>query len=181
MFRTRVVATGPELIREGVRSLEGVLREAIDSARSEIQILAYTVTPSALPLLQRLRQAVRRGVRVTLVLNNPDELDGTVRDFLSQLQGEQPDRVRVLGFGEPDRALHAKVVVVDRSRALVGSANLTGGGMVRNYEVGILVEGEPASMIARMVDRVTMLASGYARRKSSSRNPRISPTPEAAS
>jgi phosphatidylserine/phosphatidylglycerophosphate/cardiolipin synthase-like enzyme len=159
MFRVRIVATGPELIREDVRSLEVVLQEIIDSARKEIQILAYAVTSSAMPVLQGLERAARRGVKVTLVLNNPEELEEGVRNFLSCLSREYPGHVKVLGFGGTDRALHAKAVVADRSVALVGSANLTGGGMIRNYEVGVVVEGEPASAIARVVDRVVLQAS----------------------
>lgn len=37
--------------------------------------------------------------------------------------------------------MHAKVLVVDRRVALVGSANLTGYGLERNLECGLLVRG----------------------------------------
>lgn len=37
--------------------------------------------------------------------------------------------------------MHAKVQVVDRRTALVGSANLTGYGLERNLECGLLVTG----------------------------------------
>jgi cardiolipin synthase len=37
--------------------------------------------------------------------------------------------------------MHAKVLVVDRQTALVGSANLTGYGLERNLEAGILIRG----------------------------------------
>jgi phosphatidylserine/phosphatidylglycerophosphate/cardiolipin synthase-like enzyme len=39
--------------------------------------------------------------------------------------------------------MHAKVLVVDRSVALVGSANLTGYGLERNLECGLLIRGGP--------------------------------------
>ena len=40
-------------------------------------------------------------------------------------------------------ALHAKILVVDRRLALVGSANFTGRGMESNLECGILIRGGP--------------------------------------
>lgn len=37
--------------------------------------------------------------------------------------------------------MHAKILVVDRKSALVGSANLTGYGVERNLECSLLVRG----------------------------------------
>jgi len=39
--------------------------------------------------------------------------------------------------------MHAKVLVIDDRLALVGSANLTGAGLERNLECGVLVRGGP--------------------------------------
>lgn len=38
-------------------------------------------------------------------------------------------------------AMHAKLLIVDRRTALVGSANLTSHGLERNLECGLLVRG----------------------------------------
>jgi len=40
--------------------------------------------------------------------------------------------------------LHAKVFVADKTMALVTSANLTNGGLWKNYEYGIVIKGEYA-------------------------------------
>ncbi len=40
-----------------------------------------------------------------------------------------------------DASMHAKVLVVDRCTALVGSANLTGHALERNFECGLLIRG----------------------------------------
>jgi phosphatidylserine/phosphatidylglycerophosphate/cardiolipin synthase-like enzyme len=54
-------------------------------------------------------------------------------------------------------SLHAKCLVVDRRRALVGSANFTDRGQSRNVEVGAIVEdaafaGELARQWLGLVD-----------------------------
>lgn len=52
---------------------------------------------------------------------------------------------RRLGWAASARAsgasLHGKVLIIDRSIALVGSANLTGHALERNLECGLLVRG----------------------------------------
>jgi cardiolipin synthase len=41
--------------------------------------------------------------------------------------------------------LHAKIIVSDRKKVLMGSANLTYSGMLKNYEVGLEIENTEIS------------------------------------
>lgn len=50
--------------------------------------------------------------------------------------------------------LHAKVVVVDRKKAILGSANFSWGGMAAHYEIGIFLEGDEAWTLSKLVDNV---------------------------
>lgn len=43
-------------------------------------------------------------------------------------------------FKVNDTLLHAKVLVSDGKKALISSANLTLGGMLNNYELGVMLE-----------------------------------------
>ena len=48
---------------------------------------------------------------------------------------------------------HLKVVVVDERLAYIGSANITGSGLVgRNLELGVLVRGSQVILISRLLD-----------------------------
>jgi len=61
----------------------------------------------------------------------------------------------IYNFCPPDqRDLHAKVIVFDRNRALVGSSNLSRRGLENNLELGIIVEGKIAAGLADVVERV---------------------------
>jgi cardiolipin synthase len=55
--------------------------------------------------------------------------------------------------------LHAKVLVVDRSIALVGSANLSFHGMVSNHEMALVVRGPTAEVIAERFDMLARSAA----------------------
>ena len=45
-----------------------------------------------------------------------------------------------------DAVLHAKVMVSDYKKTLIGSANLTHWGLIKNYELGILIEDSDVSL-----------------------------------
>jgi hypothetical protein len=64
-----LLATGSRLVGGGVRSFEPVIEELISNAESEIQIAAYSFDPSFIPMLARLEQKAKDGVRVTIVLS----------------------------------------------------------------------------------------------------------------
>ncbi|MEM3186503.1 MAG: phospholipase D-like domain-containing protein [Conexivisphaerales archaeon] len=50
------------------------------------------------------------------------------------------------------KQLHAKIIVSDRTKALVGSANFSWGGMYSNYEIGLLIEGQVACKLGDITD-----------------------------
>jgi len=122
--------------------------------------MSYLLTESASPLIDLLEGALEKGVRVTAVLN---AYEGNSRPLLSRLQalGEKHLHARVFVYSDEESGpLHAKVLVADRKRAVVGSANLSWGGMVTNDEIGLLVEDGSAWALASLVDRLaSQLAS----------------------
>ncbi|MHA1949150.1 MAG: phospholipase D-like domain-containing protein [Candidatus Thorarchaeota archaeon] len=153
MNKVQILATGPELVTESIRGIEPVLKELIASAKEELQIVSYVLTPSALDILEMIREAARRGVRITLVVNQRKSLDKKIVSWLAGFENEF-QYVRVIDYEDPEgKCLHAKVIVSDRKEAIVGSANLTWGGMVGNYEIGVLLEGEVAWKLGSLIDK----------------------------
>ncbi len=155
--RVTVLATGPRFLRSRVRAIEPVLVELIEEAREELHVAMYALEDGAGTLVEALERAILRGLRCVLVLGRvgPGGRD-TLERFL-RLRTDAPGLLTVV-FREPEGGvLHAKVVVADRRKAVVGSANLTWGGLRGNHEIGVLVEGEPAWQIAELVD---VLAAG---------------------
>ncbi len=47
-----------------------------------------------------------------------------------------------------------KVLVTDRRKAVIGSANMTWKGMVENNELGLLIEGETPEKLALLIETV---------------------------
>ncbi len=136
-----------------LRQTAGVLLELIDGAVQEVLLAAPYVDAAGLDVLQAaLSVALTRRVDVTVVTSTGRgevfaSLAGVVgcRDMGALRVTEVHTDVSSLGS-------HAKLVVVDRSRAYVGSANFTAAGFARNVEVGIQVEGAQVDEVARLLD-----------------------------
>ncbi|MDR7554062.1 MAG: phospholipase D family protein [Armatimonadota bacterium] len=149
-----VLATGPELVGGSIRGIEPALVELIRSAASELHIAAYRVGPGSGILMDHVERALAAGVRVICVVSSTSSVDAETAARLARLRGSYPHMTLVDLAARGTGLLHAKAVVADRRRAIVGSANLTWGGLVANLEIALLVEGDPAWQIAALIDRL---------------------------
>lgn len=134
------VWTGPHSHARYGRLTLAVLADLIDEARQEILLVSYATLPSA-DIRSALTASVGRGVEITLLLeravDNP-QFHGNAEPF----PGLSARRLFWPATARPNGAsMHAKLLVVDRRLALVGSANLTGYGLERNLECGLLIRG----------------------------------------
>lgn len=154
MSSYQLLVTGRYFTGHGFRAVQPVVDEIISSAQDELTIVAYLITESAADLLLQTEQAAARGIRVTFILNKPWNLPEFVRKKLAELKACSR-QLEIYAFDDANGGeLHAKVVIADRKRAVIGSANLSWGGMVANHEVGVLVEGEPVWALADVIDRL---------------------------
>jgi len=150
MGRITVLGTGERLVGRGVRAFDPVIRELVQSARQEIQLAIYRFDESATSFLNLLKQAAARGVRVLVIVSALSAQPPGIRAQLARLQEAG---MQVVDFAASTGGfLHAKAIVADRKRAVIGSANLTWGGLAQNHEPGVLIEGVEAWEIAHLLD-----------------------------
>lgn len=135
--QAEVVWTGPTSGIQTSRLTSAVVTELIDSARKELLLVSFAAFPPA-SLTAALNAAAARGVEVTLLLEHPADnpmfRGGSTFPAIPAVRLNWPLEKR-----EPGAALHAKIIVVDRKVALVGSANLTSHAFEKNLECGILL------------------------------------------
>lgn len=138
--RSSPVWTGPHATGEQ-RLTAGVLHELIANASDRVLLVsfaAYTLREVA----DDLESAVGRGCAADVVfetaVDSAGAYDGPRSAPFGQLAGTNrwrwPSDRRSEGA-----ALHAKLLVVDGRRALVGSANLTNRALTANLEAGVLI------------------------------------------
>lgn len=153
-----LAVTGPGWLGSGVPAVERVLAELIASAQQEIMLTAYSITPGSDRIWAELEHALVTGIRVTVVVDRFGEQHEDARSLLYRLATAHADVLSLFDFGGNDASsgLHAKVLVVDRKVALVGSANLSLRGMVTAHEMATIVRGPTADRIAQRIDALLM-------------------------
>ena len=90
-------------------------------------------------IIAALDAAVARGVRVDLILESPEHLDGGggAAAYAKYRVYHWPADRR----DPPDAKLHAKAVIVDNRGVLLTSANMTNAAYDKNIELGVLRRG----------------------------------------
>lgn len=147
-----VAWTGPVSRTATGRLTSEAIASTLNDARHEILLIGYAVHDEQ-RVTSALHAAASRGVDITLLLER--NADNPRYTGTSIPLAELPARRLAWPAGQrpaSGASLHAKVLVVDRHVALVGSANLTGWALARNLECGILVRGgsEPAAICAHV-------------------------------
>lgn len=136
--QVEVVVTGPDSPDAPVRLTSEVVRQLIDQATRRVMLVSYAAyqLPSVIAALEA---AKTRGVRVSLILESPEKLDGGggAYAYAAFETYHWPLDQRI----PPEAKLHAKAVLVDGKAALLTSANMTGAAYDKNIELGVLCRG----------------------------------------
>ena len=117
-------------------AIERQYRAAIHAARRDVVIANAYFFPGY-RLLRAMRRAVRRGVRVRLVLQGQPDMK-IVKHAAELLHG-QLVRAGVEIYEYCKRPLHAKVALVDDEWSTVGSSNLDPLSLSLNLEANVMV------------------------------------------
>jgi phosphatidylserine/phosphatidylglycerophosphate/cardiolipin synthase-like enzyme len=148
--RARLVATVPPALRVTAATRD-VAESLIRGAGKEILVVGYRVSePGFMRLLQIKGVA---GVHVTVVSDRGEDDAKALFDAwpagaaaLRAYRGVEPVQGQSL--------IHAKAIVADRARALVGSANFSTGGFRNNVELGVEIDGSIPAEIVQLVERL---------------------------
>jgi len=122
------------------------LLRAVDGAQNEIFIAVYSfktgVHPHSYPdqLVDHLARAVKRGVRVKVILETAGERHADLsRQNMKTKELLEKRGVNVY-LDSPQKTMHAKGVVVDQKLVFIGSHNFTESVLKYNSELSILID-----------------------------------------
>ncbi len=131
----QVVASGPDVQDD---TIYDVLISSIYAAKKSIQV----ITPYFIPdesLTKALQLAAKRGVDIQIVI--PKRSNHRLADFARGSFIRQLDENGVKICFYP-KMIHAKAVMIDRSVAILGSANFDMRSLLLNYELGLIIYSE---------------------------------------
>lgn len=141
--KIELVWTGPSVHGVPVRSTAAVLTGLVLRAQHSLDLMTYAAYRYE-PLLAALRDAVDRGVAVSVIVETAEANPGFRGDSAAAFA--EVAGIHLWHWPAPKRgprrsSLHAKVAVADQREVLIGSANLTGAGAEVNIEAGVLIAG----------------------------------------
>lgn len=149
-----VVCTGPVQFAVPVRATFATMIEMVQEARTEIVVVGYVFTAGAAEFVRQVSRSRQRGVSVTIIGNRMRQAVPALR----QLWG--PAQAPVVYSWESDAgtddltSLHAKLLICDKSTALVTSANYSLHGLHENVEIGLRVQ---SPSVIRLSDFIRQL------------------------
>lgn len=117
--------------------------------------------------LQELFGFVSAGVERILILRSLE--DPSKRDYPTGFTAIQTwlalQQVKVFNYSIPRlssagrETFHAKVVVVDRRHAYLGSSNVTAASLDHSMEMGVTLDGKAVAEVAEVIDAVLLASS----------------------
>lgn len=140
-----LVWTGPSSTLIATRKTEQALLQVVNAAESRLFMTSFVVYDIA-SIVGALKQAIERGVRLSVLLEASDADGGSVTiDAFAKMRHVLPN-AKLYSWTEKSEAfvggkVHAKVAVADETFCFVSSANLTSYAMERNMEAGVLIRG----------------------------------------
>ena len=121
-------------------SFPQTLSQLVKGVTNELLVASPWITTVAAKIISlSLDSAKPIALQIIARLDESDFLSGA-----SHIEAFRPEtyprfaNVRIRGLP----LLHAKMVIADRRTVLVGSANMTEGGLSRNHEISVLIDSE---------------------------------------
>jgi phosphatidylserine/phosphatidylglycerophosphate/cardiolipin synthase-like enzyme len=145
-----LVWTGPDTEDAPFRRTEQAILQVLDAAQKRITLVSFAVyrIPNVGKALVR---AAKRGVRITVIVETPDKIEGQGEYSTIRALGQEvaacstvyfwPKENRPVGENNKVGILHVKCAVADGEWLFLSSANLTQQAFTVNMELGMLVRG----------------------------------------
>lgn len=144
----------PTPMKSGFGDLDAFVREVTTGASKTLTIVSpFLSAPGMVALRGSIAVSAQRGATIKLICAGLDDAESNsrkgIRALIAGTDGALiAQRLRVLtAITAWTDLLHAKCIVADSQVGYLGSANLSLGGMDKNFELGIPLDPEQASML----------------------------------
>jgi phosphatidylserine/phosphatidylglycerophosphate/cardiolipin synthase-like enzyme len=150
----------PPSLKSQFADLDHLLSEIIVRARQRLLVVApYLSVPGVTRLKGPFAAAAANGAWIRLVTSGLKDgrcCNAKALNFLVDDGGDGEivrKRLRVLCPKDTTEFfIHAKLVVADGAIGYLGSANLSDGGLEKNFEVGVALSSDQATTFERLID-----------------------------
>ena len=131
------------------------LTKAIDEAKSEIIMSFFLFKISGHKngspdlILAHLAKAVKKGIKVTVILENSGGIDPQLDADNRQTKEFLQEKGVKAFLDSPRKTTHTKLIVIDQRLIILGSHNLTQSALKYNNEISVLLDRPDLAKEAR--------------------------------
>ena len=166
MISTSLVWTSPIFFHEDVDKTDQVITNLLLKAKTSITIIGYAMTSDK--YVEEIFNILQQNVNINKINTKfiweqaeKQKIHGKKQPSVKEIIRKNWDKKitfpKIYTYNGGYRSsLHAKVLIIDSKEILITSANLTGRGMKRNLEMGLLHTGKSAkeaeALIQTLID-----------------------------
>lgn len=145
-----IIVSGIDFLGLGLVSQERVVKDLFRNCKSSIILFTYSLT-QVTDILELLKEAIVKGIHL-LIIAEGSALNPKREKILTELCELNPEIVRAYIYRHRSHLFHAKVIIVDRVEAIIGSANFTFSGYNKNHEIGVHIKGVSVNKLVLMIE-----------------------------
>lgn len=159
-----ISASGKLWIGADVSKISRTVFDLLSQAKTSIQISAFSLgekNDATQTFFKIIHEQLSAGRYVQFIVNNfhgPTIGKFSKEQINSLKQFQNFDFFDFCGHDKYG-ALHAKIIVIDRTIALIGSPNISSNAMNHNYEIMLNIGGDDVAKIANLLDMLTVAIS----------------------
>jgi phosphatidylserine/phosphatidylglycerophosphate/cardiolipin synthase-like enzyme len=155
-------ASGKVWMGHGAIDIADLLFDELDKATKSIQISSYS-TGNISNEMTRFFKVLKDKLadppmKINIIVNDDGKKTVTpfARKQIDKLQSYKPEQFFPQYFKSTKirntyKILHAKIIVIDKTTALVGSANISKGALDSNYEIMLKIVGDTPKILSKML------------------------------
>jgi len=159
-------ASGKAWMGYNSRNIADLLFEELEHAENSIQISSFSIGNDT-DVLNRFFELLEKKLKdttfeISMIVNNDGKKNSHnsfAQNKINELKHNYPEQFFAEFFnqtkiGNLHKTLHAKIIVIDGTTALVGSANLSKGALEASYEIMLKVTGTVAIDLSQMLHKL---------------------------
>ena len=165
MISTSLVWTSPIFFHEDADKTDQVITDLLLKAKTSITIVGYAMTSDK--YVKEIFKILQQNVNINKINTKfvweqaeKQKIHGkkqpSVKEIIRKNWDEKITFPKIYTYNQDRSSLHAKVLIIDSKEILITSANMTGRGMKRNLEMGLLHTGKSAkeaeTLIQTLID-----------------------------
>lgn len=150
-----LLTTGLGWTEKNKKAISTEMMNTLNNASDTIQLVSYIITPGFNDYIDLFESLLFKGINITLIMNDIEKQNKKIMKKIYRLN-DNFNHFYLYDFNNQKSTLHAKIIVVDRKIAIVGSANMTWSALTANHEIAIKIIGQTSEKIAKLIDSLIM-------------------------